>query len=247
MFLSTRKSKNLATLALAACFAAGPVLAHGPDDVRRAHNQKWPQASLQAQASAEVKQDTVKITLATEVSDKDQAGVTQQLNKALDSVMADASGSKSVQVSSGNYRVWPMNDRDGNISNWRGRGEILLESTDFEAASNLASVLSSRMPVADMVFSVSPQARAKQEQELLSQAAKAFQDRAQNLTQAFGYQSYTIREIDLSGAGAQYQPVARMMASAMDASEKARVPVQGGTEEVSVSVRGSIFLQPAQR
>src|SRR3546814_13703368 len=49
----------------------------------------------------------------------------------------------------------PMSDKDGKISNWRGRGEIFLESSDFAAASELASTLSDRMPIANLGFSVS--------------------------------------------------------------------------------------------
>ncbi len=204
---------------------------------------KWPQASLQAEAGAEVSQDTVKITLASEVSDKTQAAVAKALSNTLESVMKDAKGDQNVKVSSGNYHVWPMNNEQGKISNWRGRGEIFLESKDFAAASELAGKLSDRMPIANLAFSVSPQARAKQEEALLAQAAQAFRDRAEALTKAFGFASYTVRNIDLGGAGAQYQSSPRMMSMAAD---KASAPLEGGTERVSVSIRGSIFLQSSQ-
>ena len=52
--------------------------------------------------------------------------------------MKQAKGNPKVKASSGNYRVWPSNDKNGKISNWHGRGEIFLESTDFAAASDLA-------------------------------------------------------------------------------------------------------------
>src|SRR3546814_7611175 len=74
---------------------------------------------------------------------------------------AAAKGKAGIKISSGNYRIWPMNDKDGKITNWRGRAEILLESTDFAAASELAASVSDRMPVANLSFSVSPQERAK--------------------------------------------------------------------------------------
>src|SRR3546814_14721123 len=67
----------------------------------------------------------------------------------------------------------PMSDKDGKMSNWRGRGEIFLESSDFAAASELASTLSDRMPIANLGFSVSPQARPTQQEALLDQAARA--------------------------------------------------------------------------
>jgi predicted secreted protein len=202
--------------------------------------EKWPQASLRAEASEEVAQDTVKITLAAEFSDATQAAVAKALSAALDSVMKQAKGTPKVKVSSGNYSVWPMNDKDGKISNWRGRGEILLESRDFAAASELAATLGDRMPIANLAFSVSPEARAEKEAALLARAAKAFQSRAQEVATAFGFTGYSIRNVDLSGAGAEYQPAGRMMSMAAD---KASVPLEGGTERVTVSMRGSIFLR----
>lgn len=226
-----------------------PVMAQGQDtDAYRARTQKWPQASLQAEVSAEVAQDTVQITLATEVSGNDQPSVAKALTAALDKAMKNAKDNPKVKVSSGNYRVWPMNNRDGKISNWRGRGEILLESTDFAAASELASSFSDSLPVVNIMFSVSPQARAKQEQDLLAQAAEAFQNRAQSLAEALGFSAYTLREVNLSGSGAHYSPAPRgVMALAMDSTEKSSLPLEGGTEQVTVSIQGSIFLQPTQK
>lgn len=250
MYLSTKKSKWLfgAVAAISMTFAL-PVLAQVQDaEAYRVRTHKWPQASLQAEVSAEVAQDTVQITLATEVSGKDQPSVAKELTAALDKGMKNAKDTANVKVSSGNYRVWPMNDRDGKISNWRGRGEILLESTDFIAASELASSFSDSLSVVNVRFSVSPQARAKQEQALLTQAADAFHSRAHSLTQALGFSTYTLREINLSGAGAQYVSAPRaMMSAAMDTAEKSSLPLEGGTEQISVSIQGSIFLQPIQK
>jgi len=239
MYLSSMKRNCLFSLMLiaGAALAAAPVRAHEPAK----HHEKWPQASLQAEAAAEVSQDTVRITLATELSDVSQAAVAQALSKTLDEAMRKAKGHERIKASSGNYRVWPMNDKDGKITNWRGRGEIVLESTDFAAASELASSLSDTMPVANLAFSVSPKARAAKEAALLEQAAQAFRERAQALTEAFGYSGYDIKEINLGGSGARYEAAPRMMA--MAAGAKANVPLEAGTEIVSVSVQGSIFLR----
>jgi predicted secreted protein len=158
--------------------------------------------------------------------------------------MQEAKANSKVKASSGHYSLWPFRDKNGKISNWQGRGEIILESTDFAAASDLATKLGDRMSIANLAFSVSAPARAKQEQALLTEAAQAFQNRAQALTQAFGFAAYTVRNIDLGGAGAQYQSAPRMMAMAAD---KASVPLEAGTETVTLSVRGSIFLHSAQK
>lgn len=206
---------------------------------------KFPYAGLQAEAVTEVARDTVRITLAAEVRDSEQVEVAASLSRTVDSVMNQLNGQEGVKTYSGNFQVWPMNDRDGRISDWRGRAEVILESMDFELASKLAADVSDRMPIANLAFSVAPQERARYEAELLNQAADAFKARAQALTDAFGFDSYTIREIRLGGAGASYQPEGRrMMAMAADAS--VGVPLEGGTERISLSVEGTIFLHSSK-
>jgi predicted secreted protein len=244
MYLLRLKSKGLLAIALLTGASILAPTVSAQDGAGKARRIKAPQATLQAGASAQIAQDTVRITLASEVSDVSQTVISDALSKAMDSVMKQAKADSRVKVSSGNFRIWPMNDQDGKISNWRGRGEIYLESTDFGAASKLAAALSDRMPISNLDFSVSPQARTQKEEALLSEAAQAFRDRAQALTTAFGFTDYSIREINLDGAGARYESAPRMMSMAAD---KVGVPLEGGTETVTVSIRGSIFLRSAQK
>lgn len=251
MHLSVLKRKRLlaamGAAALAVSLSAVAQVPAGAEDHKRSfHHQAWPQATLQAEAAAEVAHDTVSITLASEVSEPSQAAVAAALAKVMDKVMAQAKGHEGIKVSSGNYNVWPMNDKDGKISNWRGRGEILLQSKDFAAVSELAAKFADQMPIANLSFSVSPEARAKQEEALLESAAKAFRDRAQALASAFGFSGYDVKEINLGGAGTRFEaaPRAMMMAKAADS---VAVPLEGGTERITVTVRGSIFLRSAQK
>lgn len=208
------------------------------------YKSKWPQATLQAQAQTEVAQDTVHIVLATEIEHASQQDVAQALTRAVKAAMDRAleNADDTIKVTSGNYRVRPVNDKDGKISNWRGRGEIALESTDFAAASELAASLSDLMAVASIRFSVSPRMRAAEEQKLLDQAAKAFGSRAQTLAEALGYAGYSLRSIELGGAGVHYEMAARGAAPAAMYAMADSIPLEGGTETVSVSVHGSVFL-----
>lgn len=251
-----RKVLVCLVVAAAAAIAGGPAVAQsasglqGHDTVHGEsykHTPRWPQATLQAQARAEVAHDTVQITLATEIADASQEAVSRALTSAVKTAMEralkNADDTGDIKVTSGNYRVWPMNDKDGNISNWRGRGEILLESTNFAAASELAATLADLMPVSAVGFSVSPQTRAAEEQKLLVQAAQAFGSRAQDLAEALGFSGYTLRSVDLGGSGAQYEYSSRGMAASPAMFKAAdSIPLEGGTETVSVSVNGSVFL-----
>jgi predicted secreted protein len=230
----------MAVIAAPALAQVQPVSADAPQQVVK---HAWPQATLSAEASTVVAQDTVKITLATELTDASQAKVSAELGATLNEIMkrAKADAAPGVKVYSGTYSLYPTTDKNGKIASWRGRAEVILESNDFAAASKLASKLDDRAPIASLAFSVSRDARAKAEQSLLAQAVKSFQSKALALTRAFDFSTYTLRSVELGGLGVQpYQPAPRMMAMAAD---KVAVPLEGGTERVTVSVRGSIVLQ----
>lgn len=246
MNLISRLGRLTAAVATAASvttmLAAGPALAQ---DEPHVHAVKYPYASLRAEAVTEVARDTVRITLAAEMRATEQTEVASKLTATVDSVMKEVKGKEGVKAYSGNYQVWPMNDQDGRVSNWRGRAEIILESTDFEAASKLAAQVADRMPIGNLSFFVAPRERARYEAELVQEAADAFRARAETLAKAFGYASYSIREIEIGGAGASYQPEGHRM-MAMVASDAAGVPLEGGTERISLSVRGTIFLHSSK-
>ena len=224
---------SLMGLALLAGPARGADVSDGPE----------PRATLTAQATSEVAQDQVTITLAAEVSGASQEKVSQALNQRLQDARKQAGSPAGVTLQSGAYRIWAMNDRDGKLSEWRGRAEMLLRSRDFAAASSLAADLSNRMPVAGLSFSVSDERRSVEEEKLLSQAVTAFGTRAQALTHALGFDHYRLKSVDLGdSAMIPESPEPRMMRAM--AADSAPVPLEGGRERVTVSVRGVIFLQP---
>src|SRR5690606_8513733 len=98
MHLSVQKRKRLLALTIGAAGIAASlgVAAQVPTGAEDCgHHERrsaWPQANLQAEAAAEIPQDTVRITLASEVSDSTQAGVAAALAKVMDDVMARAKG-----------------------------------------------------------------------------------------------------------------------------------------------------------
>jgi len=251
MFLNPQKRKFVPALALsasAALLALAPQFAYaeGVDAASEPRKAKpgLPLASLNAQVFETVAQDTVTIVLATQVSEAQQEAATRKLTETLDSVMKDAKAQQKVQARSGDYRVWPHTDKNGAITNWRGTAEVVLESSDFTAASKLAAQLSNRMPIAGMNFSVSKALRAEREQALLADAAKAFQARAQAVAESFGFASYRIKNVEVGGSGYAPQPMPRMAmaSSSYSAKSAADVPVEPGTETISLSMQGSVFL-----
>ncbi|HYG44799.1 MAG TPA: SIMPL domain-containing protein [Bordetella sp.] len=204
-----------------------------------------PELTLQASASSDVQQDTVRITLATELEAASQAAAGKALTTALDDAVKRAQGTKGVEVRTGGYNVWPNTNEKGKIQNWRARGEITLESKDFATASALASKLSDKTAIAQINFLLSREAREAEERKLLSQAADAFRERAVAAATAFGFSGYRVRSLELSGGGSAV-PVPRPMGAQMMAkssmAESADVPLEAGKVTVSISVNGTVAL-----
>ncbi|KOF54913.1 MULTISPECIES: SIMPL domain-containing protein [unclassified Achromobacter] len=246
--LSSLTRLGAACAAVAAIGAAQPAFAQAQDNpAAEAPASRAPEMTLQAMASSEVKQDTVRITLSAEVDAPDQPAAGKKLTAALDDVAKRARETKGVDVRTGGFHVWPNTNNKGKISSWRGQGEIILESKDFDAAAALASRLSDKTAISNISFSLSRAAREAEERKLLKEAAQAFKERALAAANAFGFTGYRLSKLELGGSGGA-APMPRMMATQAMAKDAGGayspdVPLDAGNVTVSVAVNGTIVLQ----
>lgn len=143
----------------------------------------------------------MRITLSAEVEANDQPGAGKKLSAALEDVVKRARGAKNIDVRTGGYNVWPNTNSKGKVINWRGQGEVVLESKDFQAASALAAKLGDKTAITNISFQLSRAGREAEERKLLSQAATAFRERALAAANAFGFSGYRLIKLDLGGSG----------------------------------------------
>ena len=199
--------------------------------------------SLTAQAVTEVPTDIVHLTLAAEQEGAEPSAISSALSTRTQTVITQARRVQGVTAESGGFTIHPSTDRNGRISTWRGRSEVILKSRDFAAVSKLAGELASQMQVQNIAFSLSREAREAAETKLAEQAIASFRSKAQATTRLFGYNSYTIREVNVNETG-MVPPVPRMYgaAKAMMADAAVPVPVEGGKTQVTVSVNGSVQM-----
>jgi len=236
--------KNTTSALVAVVLLAGAAMAQGAFAQSVVQAQPSGVLSLAAQASADVPQDVVDITLFYEQEAQDPASLTSVLNQRADAALRQAKGVDNVTAHSGSFTVYPSTDRDGRISAWRGRTEVVLESKDFAAASKLAGKMSDSMQVGSVTFSLSPEAQRAAEQKLSTQAIASFKQQAQSSAQAFGYSGYAIREVNIGHNGSSPRPVTMMAARNMSADAKMSAPMalEGGTSTVTVNVSGSVQM-----
>ena len=218
---------------------------------------------LAADASAEVVQDTLTITLQTTREGADAATLQSQLRQTLDAALTEARKAVrpgQLDLRTGVFSIYPryaVKPVAGNsIIGWQGRAELLLEGRDIGAISQLAGRLGhlgnlggagapAGLSVSRVAFSLSREARDAAEAEVATRAIAAFKARADSYARQFGFGAYSLREVsvgtgDVSASMDQMRSVRSMSAKAADESQ----PVEAGKATVTVNVSGSIQLSP---
>lgn len=196
--------------------------------------------TLQAEAQREVQNDLLNATLYVEANDASPAAVANAVNKSVNEALRVAKEFKGVRVRSGNNQTFPVYSRSNQLQGWRGRGEIRIESRDFEAASTLIGKLQSGMQIANMSFSISREARIAAEDELAVEAIAAFKARAEVLRKALGGRGYKLQSVNVSNGRNVPQPRFAMARAAPAAPEVVPLNVEGGFSVITVTASGSI-------
>ena len=209
--------------------------------------------NLSAEASREVAQDLIAITLSATRDGGDAATVQAQLRQTLDAALAEARKAVrpgQLELRTGAFNLVPRYANKPGvapvISGWEGRAELVIEGRDTAAISALAGRLTG-LTVARVGFGLSREARDTVETEVAAQAIGRFKARAEAHAQQFGFASYSLREVSVNGGesgGTPPMPMYRAMAVSASAKADQVQPVEPGKTTVTVSVSGSIQLSP---
>jgi len=226
----------LAGCALAAAALAAPAQVLPP-----------PQNVLQLQTSGtvEVQQDLLQMTLTISRDGSDPGAVQSQLRSVLEAALAEAKKTaqpQQMEVRTGNFSIYPRNNREGRISGWMGTAELILEGRDFTRISQAAGRVQG-MTLGGVSFGLSREQRARVEGEAEAQAIERFKAKAADLAKAFGFGGYTLREVSVNSSEPGFAPRMRMMAADAKVASSEAVPVEPGKAAVTVTVSGSVQLR----
>ncbi len=202
---------------------------------------------LSASGAVDVQQDLLVLTLSTARDGKDAAVVQSQLRQALDAAVLEARRNAEpgqMEVRTGNFSLHPRYSQNSQISGWQGNTELVLEGRDFARITNTAARITS-MAIAQVAFSLSPQQRSKVERDAQALAIENFKTQAADLTRAFGFADYTLREVSVNSNSYAPGPRPRMMAMEAKSAMVGDSPiaVEAGKSTVTVSVSGSVQMR----
>lgn len=206
--------------------------------------------SFQSSASTEVAQDQMRITLSTTLEGSAAQEVQGRLRKAVEAALDQAkpqAAAEKMEVTTGSFRINPRYGKDSRISSWQGYAEVQLEGTDFARITTVAAQIKS-LNMSGISFGLAPKTQRAAEEKAQGEAISTFKNRAQQLSAAFGFGGYSIREVSINGneyGGMQPAAAPRMkamMASSMMETDSA-IPAEPGKTRVEVSVNGSIQMK----
>ena len=227
-------------LLLAAAFTA-PALAQVPPNLPQLFQNV---VGLQASATREVTKDLLSVTLNTTREGTDAATVQSALKQALDAALKEAKKSAKpgeIDVSTGNFSIFPKYTNKGVISGWSGTAELVVEGKDIPGIAQLTGRITT-LSIARVQTGLSREAREKVENEVAAQAIAAYRAKAAEYAKQFGFTGFTLREVQVN-ANDFSAPVPMMMKAsrgAADASES--LPVELGKGNVTVNVNGTVQL-----
>lgn len=204
----------------------------------------YDQLTFQTEVKEEVANDEVRASMYKKAQATDSKTLATALNTSINNAMKIAKRYPSVTVSTGQQRTYPRYDKNDKIIGWTGQANIDLKSTDFAATSQLIADLQETLVMENLTFGVSDAKKDALEQKLMTDASRAFQQQAKNMTRAWNARGYRVVNVNLN-TGSNYP---RPMYSAMNmkaASADASVPSQNfesGNSTISVTANGTIEL-----
>lgn len=197
---------------------------------------------LAAEASRPAANDMVRASVYSEASGSNPADLARQVNGNIGEALKLIREKKGVTVKSGNQSTYPIYTQSRKIDGWRMRSELLIESKDFGAVSELLGRLQQmRLAVGDIAQMPSPETRRQVEDEAMREAIRAFQNRAAVVAEQLG-KDWKIKQMHINQGGGSPVPIMRGARAAMLAAEAAPAPIEAGESTITTNVSGQIEL-----
>ena len=212
----------------------------------RAHAEPtgYDQLTFQTEVKEEVQNDEVRASMYKKAQATDAKTLATTLNTSINNAMKIAKRYPSVTVSTGQQRTYPRYDKNDKIIGWTGQASIDLKSTDFAATSQLIADLQETLVMENLNFGVSDAKKDALEQKLMTDASRAFQQQAKNLTRAWDARGYRVVTVNLNTGSNYPRPMysaMNMKAEAADASVPSQ-SFESGNSTISVTANGTIEL-----
>ncbi|HMW18272.1 MAG TPA: SIMPL domain-containing protein [Accumulibacter sp.] len=195
---------------------------------------------LSADASRLANNDLARATVFAEASGATPGELARKVNSLVAEGLKTAKTYTSVKTRSGATHTYPSYGKSGKIDAWRMRSDLLLESSDTAALSELLGQLQNSLAVANLVMVPAPATLKKAENEAIVDAITAFRARAAVIAEALG-KSYRIKQLSINSSGRPME-MPMLKTRGMLAAEAAPMPIEAGDSQITANISGQIEL-----
>ena len=195
---------------------------------------------LTAEASRPAANDMVRASVFAEASGSNPAELARRVNQDIAEGLKIIKAKPGITVKSGRQSTFSVYGQNQKIDSWRIHSELILESRDVAAVSELLGQLQQmRLAVSGVNQLPTPETRRKVEDEATRDAIAAFRQRAAVVAEVLG-KPYVIRHLSVQQSG-QMSPMPMLRASRTMAAEAAApIPLEAGESLVTTTVSGQI-------
>lgn len=196
---------------------------------------------LSAEASRPAANDLLRAVVFSEQAGANPAELARAVNADLTEALKLIRSKVQITVKSGAQHTYPVSGNNRRIESWRMRSELILESRDSAALSDLLGRLQqSKLAIGSVSQMPSPETRRQVEDVAMREAIANFQQRAALVGQQLG-KSWRIKQMNVQQSGGM--PVMPMMRSAAGVAMMADAmpaPLEAGETQITTVVSGQI-------
>lgn len=207
------------------------------------HELKRNQVSFSVSSSEEVSNDILVAVLYAQQEGGKADSLAAAVNQAIGWGLAQARAKPEIKAQTLDYRTDPVY-HSGNITGWRVRQSLRLESKDTGSLSKLIGNLQSRLKVQSIGYQISKGQRESSQERLITQSLKKFEARAAQITRDLQRPGYQLIQLNLNTGQMPPRPLMRSYAMAESAA-MAPPQIEAGTGTLTVTASGTIELENA--
>lgn len=197
---------------------------------------------LSADASRPAANDQVRAVVYSEANGLNPAEVSRRVNQEVAEALKVIKAKSGVTVKSGQQATYPVYGKEQKIESWRMRSELILESKDLGAVSDLLGKLQQmKLAVGNVSQMPSAETRRQVEDETTRDAIRAFQSRAAVVADQLG-KKWQIKQMTIQQGGQYPQPMMRAARGVAMMADAAPAPLEAGESQLATSIHGQIEL-----
>ena len=203
--------------------------------------------AFNVEAERQIQRDLMQVNLFYQSEGKNLSGLNKTVNARLNKAIDIAKQYPAVAIQGNTRNTMVQYDSKGKQSGWLVRVELMLESKDSQALSDVINALDDTLAIENISASVSDEKLTHVENELTQAVLEKFKNKALLIQNTLQMKNYRVMDLNISAANEHnyapvyYEPTAK---SALTLSESASnaVPLENGKETVRMRVEGRIEL-----